>query len=325
MQFPDDPNTGGSDPTNFPTTQTKMERYCNQVGYPDLYDYGGDSEGVGNHCLMGAGNHNNGGKTPAPLNAYFKDIVGWANVTDYTPTQVSNVSIPTTGNIAYRIRKPGLSTEYFIVENHGSGDKWANYLPDKGIAIWHVDEAKNGNNEQQMTASEHYEVSLEQADGLFDLENDADRGDGQDLFCSGDGLFTDLTTPDAHWWDAAASGIQIEVTFAPGAVGSRSAAIHIASNDADENPFDIALTGYGRTAVESWRFAHYGIITNTGNAANMVDSDGDTFLNLMEYAFKMDPTQADDYPVTRAMTAGSVSVTYPRNGEGDEAGWGFAG
>ena len=103
------------------------------------------------------------------------------------------------------------------------------------------------------------------------------------------------------------------VTFAPGALGSRSAAIHIASNDADENPFDIGLTGYGRTAVESWRFTHFGIITNTGNAADMVDADGDSFLNLMEYAFKMDPNQVDDSPVTRAMTVDSVSITYPRN------------
>ncbi|MEI6607484.1 MAG: cadherin-like beta sandwich domain-containing protein, partial [Verrucomicrobiota bacterium] len=35
------------------------------------------------------------------------------------------------------------------------------------------------------------------------------------------------------------------VTFAPAALGTRSAAIHIASNDANENPFDISLTGNG--------------------------------------------------------------------------------
>ena len=35
------------------------------------------------------------------------------------------------------------------------------------------------------------------------------------------------------------------VTFTPSAVGPRTAAIHIASNDSDENPFDIALTGTG--------------------------------------------------------------------------------
>jgi len=35
------------------------------------------------------------------------------------------------------------------------------------------------------------------------------------------------------------------VAFAPGALGSRTAAIHLASNDADESPFDINLTGAG--------------------------------------------------------------------------------
>ena len=35
------------------------------------------------------------------------------------------------------------------------------------------------------------------------------------------------------------------VVFAPSALGSRTAAIHIASNDADENPFDIDLEGTG--------------------------------------------------------------------------------
>lgn len=41
------------------------------------------------------------------------------------------------------------------------------------------------------------------------------------------------------------------VTFAPTAVGSRSAAIHIASNDADENPFDVTLTGTGAAPIYS--------------------------------------------------------------------------
>jgi DNA-binding beta-propeller fold protein YncE len=41
------------------------------------------------------------------------------------------------------------------------------------------------------------------------------------------------------------------VTFAPTATGSRSAALQIASNDADENPFDITLTGTGAAPVFS--------------------------------------------------------------------------
>ncbi len=43
------------------------------------------------------------------------------------------------------------------------------------------------------------------------------------------------------------------VTFAPAAAGTRTAAIHIASNDADENPFDIDLTGIGVAARDRRR------------------------------------------------------------------------
>ncbi|MEQ1750034.1 MAG: choice-of-anchor D domain-containing protein, partial [Prosthecobacter sp.] len=38
------------------------------------------------------------------------------------------------------------------------------------------------------------------------------------------------------------------VQFAPGGIGARTAALHIANNDGDENPFDITLTGTGTAA-----------------------------------------------------------------------------
>ncbi|MFN0130057.1 MAG: choice-of-anchor D domain-containing protein, partial [Verrucomicrobiales bacterium] len=40
------------------------------------------------------------------------------------------------------------------------------------------------------------------------------------------------------------------VRFAPGAPGPRSAALHLANNDGDENPFDINLTGQGLTPLQ---------------------------------------------------------------------------
>ena len=54
------------------------------------------------------------------------------------------------------------------------------------------------------------------------------------------------------------------VTFSPSAGGVRTAAVHIASNDADENPFDIALTGTGVTVgtlvvTPAGDFASFGI------------------------------------------------------------------
>jgi M6 family metalloprotease-like protein len=35
VQFPDDPETAWTDPTNFPTTAAKIERFCNEIGYAD--------------------------------------------------------------------------------------------------------------------------------------------------------------------------------------------------------------------------------------------------------------------------------------------------
>lgn len=39
----------------------------------------------------------------------------------------------------------------------------------------------------------------------------------------------------------------IQVYFTPSALGNRTALIRIASNDGDENPFDVQLTGMGVT------------------------------------------------------------------------------
>ena len=153
--------------------------------------------------LMGAGNHLNGGKTPGPINGYFKDICGWSNVVDITASQSFTDALPTTNNEGYRIRKPGTATEYFLIENRGAGDPWAAYSPDKGILIWHIDEAVNGNENQQMTASQHYEVSLEQADGAFDLETAATAATAR--MPSTARTRSDSTLPDAKWWNGSGS------------------------------------------------------------------------------------------------------------------------
>ncbi len=103
------------------------------------------------------------------------------------------------------------------------------------------------------------------------------------------------------------------VTFAPGAVGTRTAALHLASNDGDENPFDIALTGTGRAAVASWRLANFGTTEATGAAANDADPDGDGMSNLTEYGFKMNPQVPEASPVTAAKSGDSLVIFYPRN------------
>lgn len=195
--------------TNIATASPVIGTFCHEnghllLGYPDIYDTVG--EGVGEHCLMGSGNYVNGGKTPAPLNAYFKDLVGWAKITDVSPTQFLTASLPTTGNVAYRLANPATPTEFFMVENRGSGDKWAQFCDDKGIAIWHVDETISGN-----IGGPHYGVALMQSDGREDLENGRNRGDDTDFFDLISPKFTDSTRPSARWWNSSRSSVEVQV------------------------------------------------------------------------------------------------------------------
>jgi M6 family metalloprotease-like protein len=208
--------------TNNEDSNPVIGTFCHENGhlildYPDLYDTTGGSEGVGEHCLMGSGNHINDGKTPSPINAYFKDLVGWENVIDIKANQYMSASLPSTGNISYRIKNNSAPNEYFMVENRGPGDKWAEYSEDKGIAIWHIDNNVSGNDDEFMTENGHYQVSLEQADGQFDLEFGVNRGDGQDLFDILRDRFTDSSTPNARWWDGSKSGVKIKVLSGIGA------------------------------------------------------------------------------------------------------------
>ena len=50
---------------------------------------------------------------------------------------------------------------------------------------------------------------------------------------------------------AAGASATFTVTFSPAAAGLRAAALHIASTDADENPFDINILAGDRDVLQS--------------------------------------------------------------------------
>jgi len=208
--------------TNVASSAPVIGTFAHELGhllldYPDLYDTDGGSEGIGEHCLMGSANHLDGGRTPGPINLYLKNVSGWATITDFNSTQHMEVTLPSTGNVGYRFRKPGSLTEYFLIENRGAGDKWATHCRDKGIAIWHIDEAITSDNmREEMTSNYHYRVSIQQADGGFDLERGLNRGDSGDLFDDTTSEFDDYNNPDANWWSGQESGLYMKALSAPG-------------------------------------------------------------------------------------------------------------
>ena len=186
-------------------------------GYPDLYDYGYDSiGGAGKFSLMGHGGH---GTNPAQVDAYLKRASGWATTIDISSISGSGtlVAAPNTGyNTFYRYQKPGVSTEYFLLENRQKTGRDAT-LPASGIAIWHVDELGNRDNQSMVPNTTHanYELTLVQADNLWHFQSNANSGDAYDLYYLGNtataygNRFDDTSSPNAHWWDGSSSALTL--------------------------------------------------------------------------------------------------------------------
>lgn len=191
-------------------TALSIGTFCHENGhllfnYPDLYDYGGESQGVGSYCIMCVTNS----KNPARPCAYLRDYSGWDMVTDITDIVSGTIltALPNS-NSSFMFRNKNNSSEMFYIEAARRIGR-SKTLPDSGFMIWHVDR-KGSNNNEKRTSSSHYLVSLEQADNLFELEQNKNSGNKGDLFRMGyKNQFDDETKPTATWWNGSKSGMQI--------------------------------------------------------------------------------------------------------------------
>ena len=196
--------------------QLTLRTFCHENGhmicdFPDLYDYDkvNIGNGIGHYSLMCFGGSD---KNPTQVEAYLKHAAGWASrVTTLAGGTTATVEAGTNDFLIHARN----AAEYFILENRQQSGRDA-ALPDAGLAIWHVD--INGNNShEQMTASQHYECSLTQADNRFDLERRSNGGDAEDLYGGAAAAFGAATAPASNWWDGSASGLEIEQVSAVGA------------------------------------------------------------------------------------------------------------
>jgi hypothetical protein len=97
-----------------------------------------------------------------------------------------------------------------------------------------------------------------------------------------------VTSPPVAPVSGPTGSTTFTVRFAPTTSGPKTAALHIANNDADENAYDITLLG-NVSAQEVWRQTHFGSIQNTGDGADLNDYERDGHVNLVEYAFGLNP------------------------------------
>ncbi|RSD25004.1 M6 family metalloprotease domain-containing protein [Mesobacillus subterraneus] len=161
-----------------------------------------------------------GGNSPTHFDPFSKIFLGWVNPIEVKPGEVQEITLPpinkaTADNGIVKMEVPGSNgTEYFLFENiqqdgfnQGMIRQGENA---KGLVAWHVDEnvinlyqtagfrpnnVENWMNKrfqynQSQTASNgevvtHYGLSVLQADGLYDLEKNVNRGDAGDFFKTG--------------------------------------------------------------------------------------------------------------------------------------------
>lgn len=210
---------------SVPSTQgiTRIGVICHETGHflglPDLYDYGYDSQGAGDFCLMASGSWNgNYGSSPAHMSAWCKVALGWVTPTVITTTDTySATRVETTPEI-YKLRGAFAANEYFLIENRqGTGFDTSLPGPSRGLLIWHVDTNVANNNDQT-----HYKVDLEEASGTQHLQLNTsaggNSGNDADYYRSGSNTsLTSATTPNNLGYSANSPCLDVTSIGATGA------------------------------------------------------------------------------------------------------------
>jgi len=210
-------------------SKLELGTFCHEnghllCGFPDVYDYDGDSVGgSGAFDLMDAGCF---GGNPCAPNGYMRYKAGWGSV-EWLGTGVNATKMLTAesgGRLANQFvgfANSANTKEYFLLENFYKNDRNSG-APTGGMAVWHVDEQGDHNKQNygHNTTHNNYEVALIQADNQRHFERNSNNGDARDLFYAGNAAagylneFSDTSDSgaydnNAHWWSGTKSGLKL--------------------------------------------------------------------------------------------------------------------
>ena len=211
----------------MPTIGVFAHEYGHALGLPDLYDVDYTSQGTGNWSVMAGGTWNyvsRIGDRPAHMDAWSKYLLGWVTPTEVSGTLVNEpiTQASTAADVYKLLSGTPLSGEYFLVENRQKTGFDAG-LPGAGLLIWHIDAAQSGNTNEcypggPSCALQHYKVSLVQADNLWDMEKNFNRGDAGDPYpgSTGKTTFNAASSPNSAFYNGSPSGVSITGISASG-------------------------------------------------------------------------------------------------------------
>ncbi|MCX5801582.1 MAG: M6 family metalloprotease domain-containing protein [Candidatus Eisenbacteria bacterium] len=181
--------------------------FAHILGIPDLYDRDYSSRGLGSWSLMAFGGWNGLGMRPGHLDAWSKIKAGFT--TPVIPaTNIEEASFPPVEreSAIYKLWNGGTGDrEYFLLERREKIG-FDEYLPGHGLLIYHVDEDVGSNDN-----AFRYKVALEQADGLWHLENNANLGDDGDPYPGSllKSIFGYETTPGSLGYGGVDSRVRV--------------------------------------------------------------------------------------------------------------------
>ena len=200
-------STSGSSPGRIGVVCHELGHF---FGMPDLYDTDGSSQGIGNWCLMAAGSWGFDGSQyfPSHMSAWAKAKMGWLLPTPILPGSFVAAQVETNASV-FRVDNGYPPGEYLLIENR-QPTGFDLVIPQGGLAIWHVDDAKGSMGANDPNTDEgypgqagwpgngrHYRSALLQADGAFDMEQGSNRGDGGDIYHgAGASQISPTTNPD---------------------------------------------------------------------------------------------------------------------------------
>jgi len=125
---------------------TSCHEFGHVLGLPDIYNTYTGTSTCGEWDLMDSGGWTDDGNTPSHISAWCKKYLGWGNVTtiDNEPTSLKitpteTLDSNTNNNEFYKINILGDTNEYFLLE-YRNQTGFDEYLPGKGMLIWHIDE-----------------------------------------------------------------------------------------------------------------------------------------------------------------------------------------
>ncbi|HZH38056.1 MAG TPA: M6 family metalloprotease domain-containing protein, partial [Flavisolibacter sp.] len=164
------------------------------LSLPDLYDTDYSSKGTGKWDLMAGGSWNGGGDRPAHPTAWCKVKCGWVNPTVILNSE-QDVTVRPYKDFKDVFKLPvgaANSQEYYLISNRRKAG-FDDGIPGEGMLIEHIDETRSNN-----TNENRYLVDVEQADGLRQLNTNANSGDGNDPFPTAtNNKFTVSSTPNS--------------------------------------------------------------------------------------------------------------------------------